>query len=134
MQSLTSLSIKNYIAWLNLTAIYGPTTQLAFHAYRKLIRGVNSVSNFASEIYMPNATCVKPAISVTTDFFGLIGKVHDQITAYDYYTKHNETELANEEIVTIDTMWASLQQWTAIHHPDESLVCLLESLIPVTDE
>jgi len=134
MESLTSLALKNYVEWLNLTQIYGDATQLVFHAYRKLIRGVNSVSDFASEIYIANATCVKGSLSTTNSFFGLIGKVHDQITAYDYYMSNNETTLAAQEIVTIDQMWGSLQQWATTQRPDESLLCLLENLIPITEQ
>lgn len=129
MKALTTSSIDNYDMFGNLTEIYRNDTQLVFHGYRKAIRGIDSVSNFAMEIYRPNTPCVSGAIAQCAQFFSLIGKIEDQITAYDYYVQHNEIDEIQQEITAIDKMWASLHTWMATNKPIDSLICLLNSLI-----
>lgn len=48
------------------------------------------MSTFASEIYRPGTTCVNASIVVTTQLYSSIGKIEDQIAAYNFYVKHNQ--------------------------------------------
>jgi hypothetical protein len=129
MHSLTEDALKQYPVFLNLTDIYVPTTQLVFHGYRKLIRGIDSVSTFAMEIYKPGTKCVSAAITQTTTLYSMIGKIEDHITAYNFYVKnHDETKAEKEEVV-IGSMFDDLKTWMNTNHPDNSLRCLQDSLI-----
>jgi len=129
MHSLTADALKQYPVFLSLTDIYVPSTQLVFHGYRKLIRGINSVSTFAMEIYRPGTKCVSGAIAQTTTLYSKIGKIEDQITAYNFYVKNKEQTKAEKQEVVIESMFDDLKKWMNTNRPDNSLLCLQESLI-----
>jgi hypothetical protein len=129
MRNLTAEAVAKYGMFCNLTHVYENTTQLVFHGYRKLIRGIDSVSTFAVEIYRPNTTCVSAAIAETTQLYSSIGKIEDQIAAYNFYVKHNQMNKAAQQEGVVDSMFATLKGWMTQTHPDASLCCLEASLI-----
>jgi len=134
-KGLVSEAIDGMSEWENLTDITGSKKQLKFHDYRKLIRGTYAVATFTSDVYITNPNCsISRSQQTVNTFYSMIGKVHDNIVAYDYNKENDHSKKAKASKKLVESMWESLKGWVTSNNPSGSLTCLQTSLVPIPQQ
>jgi hypothetical protein len=100
---------EKYLAIYNLTEVYTNKKHTEFHAYRKLLRTINSLASLFP-IFV-NSSATQQYLNLTVMAYNLFGDTNDNATAYIFYAAHGT--YLEQQYSMLDTVisWANTRLW-----------------------
>jgi hypothetical protein len=111
-------------AVLNYTNIYLEPTASNFHELRKLTRSILAVYDLFPQVLESKDACISE-VKVFREVVGRVGKLNDQIIAYEYYTGHNQIEKRRKVAEKLDKDWPKQQKWMKEKNLFQQFQCFL---------
>lgn len=115
-----------------LSIIHPYVNHTEFHDYRKLVRGIITLSPYFPEIYSGpgfDGCTVVDSLAILTNVYDKFGKINDEINAYDYYVSKGNVQKAQQLAAQIDTDWPATIDWIQVSGVEKSIECLDNTLI-----
>jgi len=125
-EGLALESMLNYTTVMGLTEVYTNKNHSIFHGYRKLSRSILSVATYP--VY-DTLNCTNDAFNNVTAMYNNFGNLNDEVTAYQFYKEHNQTQQEEQQKQVVIQGWASLQQWMVSTKWLQQLECVILSII-----